>query len=112
MWFYSQPFEKLCSPACHAARGKEEAKNVQNYVLLPVMQHITRRKRKMCKTMFSCVPCSTWRGGSEKCSKLCSPTCHAARGKEEENDDHGENDEDDESGLTKLRQQVNVVLIS
>ncbi len=59
MWFYSQPFEKLCSPACHAARGKEEAKNVQNYVLLPVMQHITRRKRKMCKTMFSCVPCST-----------------------------------------------------
>ncbi len=49
---------------------------------------------------------------SEHCPKLCSPTCHAARGKKEKDYDHGENDEDDEGGLTKLRQQVNVVLIA
>jgi hypothetical protein len=69
------------------------------------MQHVVRRKRMMTTARMMKMM-------SEHCPKLCSPTCHAARGKEEEYDDHGENDEDDERGLTKLRQQVNVVLIA
>ncbi len=40
------------------------AKNVQNYILLPAMQQVVRRKRKMCKT-------------------ICSPACHAACDDEE-----------------------------
>ncbi len=33
-------------------------------------------------------------------AKLCSPACHAAGDKEEEDDDHGENDEDGERTLS------------